>query len=276
MQAAGDSVSRKTIEGLFLALLFWLLAAAAIALGLRRWLPPVASEHGAGIDTMIRYLLITVGALFVAGHGVLGYFLWRFRGQPTRYRRPTSRAEQAWSLIPVLIMALVAEGGVLLLGLPVWGKFYASPPPGDAVKLEITGEQFAWNVRYPGQDGIFGRTDPRLISLGNPLGLDRTDLASGDDVVLLGEIGVPVGRAVQVYLRSKDVLHGFFLPHLRVKQDAVPGMTIQFWFVPTQVGTYEIPCAELCGFGHYMMRGIFRVLAREEFENWMREQPTFF
>ncbi len=265
--------SRRSIEGLLLALIFFIIAIVSIALAARRWLPPLASEHGAGIDLVIRYLVITVGSLFVVGHVVLGSFIWRFsRTGRVTHRLASRRAEKAWAIIPVVLMALVAEGGVLVLGLPVWGKFYGSPPPLEAIAIEVTGEQFAWNVRYPGKDGIFGRTDAKLITDENPLGLDNHDPAAKDDIVQLGVLYAPVNKPVRIRLRSKDTLHSFFLPHLRVKQDVVPGMTIEIWFVPTQLGEYELACAELCGFFHFQMRGVFRVITPEQFEQWLKEQ----
>ena len=277
MEANAAGTSTSPVERLCLALAVWLIPIAGVVLGARRWLPPLASEHGAGIDLMIHYLLITVGALFVIGHLALGYFIWRFGGQDRpSFRLPSFQTERRWSLIPVVVMALVAEGGILVLGLPVWGKFYASAAPPDAVTAEVTAEQFAWNIRYPGRDGVFGRTNPKLITLDDPLGLDKTDPAVKDDIVLLNEIRVPLNVPAHIRLRSKDTIHSFFLPNFRVKQDAVPGMTIDIWFVPTVAGTYEIACAELCGFGHSEMRGLFHVLPREEFQKWLSEQPVAF
>jgi len=270
-----DVAGRRPWERLSLAFAIWLIPVAGVALAARSWLPPLASEHGAGIDLMIHYLLVTVGGLFVIGHVALGYFIWRFGRQArVSFRLTRFKTERRWSLIPVLVMALVAEGGILILGLPVWGKYYASAAPPEAEMVEVTGEQFAWNVRYPGKDGRFGRTDPKLITLDEPLGLDKTDAASRDDIVLLNEIRVPVNVPVRIRLRSKDTIHSFFLPNFRVKQDAVPGMTIEVWFVPTAVGTYELACAELCGFGHYEMRGLFHVLPRDEFQKWLSEQSA--
>ena len=272
---ANESLQPAGGKGRALALAMWLVPVAAVAVGLRGWLPPLASEHGAGIDSMLRYLLITAGALLVAGHAALGYILWRFGGQPrVTYRMATPKQERTWSLIPIVLMTLIAEGGVFVIGLPVWAKFY-NAAPSDAVTVEITAEQFAWNIRYAGKDGVFGRTSPNLLSLDNPLGLDAGDPASHDDVLMIGLLYVPVNRPVQIRLRSKDVLHSFFLPFQRVKQDVVPGMTIPVWFVPTQEGDYEIACAELCGFGHYQMRGLLRVVSEEEFERQLAELPTF-
>lgn len=277
MEVRESSDAKGTREGRFLATFFWLLPAVAIVLGLRRWLPPLASEHGAGIDRMIIYLLVTVGGLFLLGNFILGYFIWRFsRAGRVTFRLASPQTERRWSLIPVVLMTLIGEGGVFMLALPVWAKFYGSAPPANAITVEVTGEQFAWNIRYPGQDGVFGRTTPQLISLDNPLGLDAKDATARDDVVLSGVLALPVNRPVRIVLRSKDTIHGFFLPAQRVKQDAVPGMTIGIWFVPTKVGTYEIACAQLCGFGHFQMRGVLRVMPEQEFDRWLKEQPPFF
>lgn len=252
--------------------MFGLIAAAAVALAGRHWLPPLASEHGAGIDRMLRYLLLTAGVLVVIGHGILAFFVWRFsRGGPVTFRIASPKAEKGWSLVLVVLMTLVAEGGVVLLGLPVWGKLYTASPPADAVNVEVTGEQFVWNVRYPGKDSIFGRTDPNLITDDNPLGIDSRDPAARDDRVEPGVLRLPVGRPVHIRLRSKDTIHSLYLPNFRIKQDAVPGMTIDVIFVPTRVGEFEIACAQLCGLGHYQMRGLLRVVSAEDFEKWLGE-----
>ncbi len=273
MQAEMPAGSRS--GGRALALLLWMIPAALIALGVRHWQPPLASEHGAGIDRMLRYLMWTVGSMLIAGHLVLGYFIWRFSGQSRVTRRLFSRkAERRLSLIPVILMTLTAEGGVFALGLPVWQKYYGTAPD-NTMLVEVTGEQFAWNVRYAGADNRLGHTDPRLINDDNPLGVDAKDAASRDDIVGLGVVRLPVNRPVRIQLRSKDVLHSFNIPSLRVKQDAVPGMTIEIWFVPTQVGTYEIACSQLCGFGHFQMRGVVSVLPQEDFDNWKAGATTF-
>jgi cytochrome c oxidase subunit 2 len=169
-------------------------------------------------------------------------------------------------------MTVVAEGGVLVLGIPVFSQLYVEEPPEDSVVVEVTAEQFTWNVRYPGPDGAFGRTETALIDVDNPLGVDASDPASRDDIHELALLYVPVGRPVHVKLRAKDVLHSFYLPYHRIKQDAVPGMTIDLWFVPTKEGQFDIACAELCGFGHYQMRGFLHVVSGEEFERFLAER----
>jgi cytochrome c oxidase subunit 2 len=136
----------------------------------------------------------------------------------------------------------------------------------------VTGRQFFWVVRYPGPDGLFGRTAPDLITTENTLGLDKADGAAADDVVLLNELHLPAGRPARVLLRSTDVIHSFFVPEMRVKQNAVPGMNIAVWFTPTRPGQYEIACNQICGLGHYRMRGFLHVEERAAFEAWLREQ----
>jgi cytochrome c oxidase subunit II len=136
--------------------------------------------------------------------------------------------------------------------------------------VEVTGQQFAWNVRYPGQDGLFGKTDAKLSTQENPIGLDKADPAAADDQMLLNQLYLAKDKPVRVRLRSLDVIHSFFLPNFRVKQDAVPGMTIDTWFVPKQAGDFDIACAEHCGLGHYRMRGQVHVVAQDAFESSLK------
>jgi cytochrome c oxidase subunit 2 len=212
--------------------------------------------------------------MFLAGYLALAYFIWRGSGRDSIGRRLASRRmEIGLSVALGLGMAIIAEGGVLAIGMPVWTEYFDAVPPADAVLVEVTAQQFMWNVRYPGADGKFGRTDPRLIDdTTNPLGIDRSDPAGRDDVYAINDITVPFGRAVRVRLRSKDVIHSFFLPHFRVKQDAVPGMTLEVVFFPTRTGQFELACAQLCGLAHYRMRGFFNVVSSAEFEQWLRAQ----
>jgi cytochrome c oxidase subunit 2 len=265
---------RRKLEGSLLSLLFAGTAIVGAAYGARAWMPTLASRHGAGIDAMLHYLLTTTGLLFVTGYIVLAYFIWRgSRRDAIGPRLATRRTEITLSVALGIGMAVVAEGGVIAIGMPVWAEYFDAAPPADATLVEVTAQQFMWNVRYPGPDGVFGRTDPRLIDDStNPLGVDRTDPAAKDDIITLNDITVPFGHAVHVRLHSKDVIHSFFLPNFRVKQDAVPGMTPEVIFFPTQMGTFEIACAELCGLAHYRMRGTFNVVSQKEFTEWLRKQ----
>jgi cytochrome c oxidase subunit II len=267
--------SKASSERWLLPLVIWLLPVVTLALGLKTWLPPLASDHGAGIDRMLHYLLASVGALYVIGNTVLGYFVWRFSRQGrVTLRMASPRAERRWSIIPIAVMLVVAEGGVFVLGMPVWGKYFGAPPP-NILTVEVTAEQFAWNVRYGGADGKFGKISPQFMSLDNPLGVDHSDANGKDDIIVLNDIHLPVNQPVRIRLRAKDVIHSFYVPDFRVRQDTVPGMTIDLWFVPTKTGVFELACSQLCGFGHYSMRGLVTVVSESEFQSWLTEQASY-
>lgn len=265
----------RRLYGIALSVAFLAVLGTGVLLATRPWFPPVGSDHGVGVQRMLLYTLGATGLFFVLGHLALAYIVGRFS------LRPASRVEagpsssgrwERWlALGPAVVMALIAEGGVLALGLPVWGIYYGTPPE-DALTVEVTGRQFFWVVRYPGPDGRFGRTEPALVRADNPIGLDVRDPAARDDVVLLNEWHVPVGRPVRALLRSLDVIHSLYLREFRVKQDAVPGMTISVWFTPRTTGTYEIACNHVCGLGHYRMRGFLYVDEPAAFEEWLRAQ----
>jgi cytochrome c oxidase subunit 2 len=263
--------ARSVVESSLVALLFAALGVGGVWYGTGTWMPELASRHGAGIDAMLQYLLVSVGALFLAGYLALAWLVWQgARRTKIGARMASRKTELVLSGALGLSMALIAEGGVLAIGIPVWAEYFAASPTADAVSIDVTAQQFMWNVRYPGPDGVFGRTNPRLIDdASNAIGLDKADPAALDDILTLNEITVPVNRTVHIRLRSKDVIHSFFLPHFRVKQDAVPGMTPEVIFVPTRTGTFEIACAELCGLAHYRMQGTFRVVPQAEFQVWL-------
>jgi len=239
-----------------ITLLLGITTFTVVGFAARVWAPPVASAHGAGVDSVIRYLSISTGAILVVGTLIMVGLLWRYgRGRPAAQSAISRRAERWWSLTPVVIIAVLAEVGVLAKGLPVWEMLYGASPP-EALVVEVTAQQFEWIVRYPGADGVFGRTQPSLVAgAANPAGLDPDDPAAQDDLVTRNGLHLPVGRPVVLRLQARDVLHSFSVPQFRVKQDVVPGMVIPTQFTPTIVGRYEIACAELCGAAHYRMRG---------------------
>ena len=247
-------------------------------------LPPLAAAHGGAIDNMIGWIHIFMLVLFVGWGGFLLYTLVRFRqsrNPVADYRGVTSHNST------YLEVGVAVVEGVLLIGfaIPLWAaRVDARPPESEALVVQVTGEQFAWNIHYPGPDRVFGRTDIKLLDLqSNPLGVDRSDPAAKDDVTTVNQLFLPVDRPIIVRLRSKDVIHSFGVPEFRVKQDAVPGLTIPIWFIPTittadmrtRMGNpefqYEIACAQLCGLGHARMRGFVTVQSAEEFQTWMDE-----
>jgi cytochrome c oxidase subunit II len=248
-------------------------------------LPPLASSHGGEIDNLIGWIHIFMLLLFVGWGGFFLYTIARFR----RSRNPVADYEGVTShRSAYLEVAVAVVEAVLLIGfaIPLWAaRVDRLPPENEALVVQVTGEQFAWNIHYPGADRQFGRTDIKLLDLqSNPLGLDRTDPAAKDDVTMVNQMYLPVNRPIIVRLRSKDVIHSFGVPEFRVKQDAVPGFTIPIWFTPTvttadmrtRLGNpefqYEIACAQLCGLGHARMRGVVTVQTAEEFQKWLDDQ----
>ncbi len=252
------------------------------------FLPLSASEHAPRLDFMLELVHWLMLLLFVGWSIYFIVALARFRAS----RNPQASYEGAkgkpakWAEVGVVI----AEA-ILLLGFsfPLWAeRVEAFPDEREATVVRVVGEQFAWNVHYPGPDGIFGRTDPALVDLQtNPLGLDRSDPAAADDIVTLNQLHLPVNKPALIYVSSKDVIHSFALWEMRVKQDAIPGLRIPVWFVPTvttaearaRTGNpeynFEIGCAQLCGLGHYRMRGFLTVETAEEFQAWLDEQAHY-
>ena len=235
-------------------------------------LPVQASTHAAEIDNMISLIHWLMLVLFV-GWGIFFVFvLIRFR----RGANPKASYEGAKGKISKgLEVAIVVIEMVLLVfyAIPAWAKrVRAFPSESEAVVVRVIAEQFAWNIHYHGPDGKFGRTRIDLVSADNPIGLDRTDPDAKDDVTTINQLNLPVNRPVLVHLSTKDVIHSFGLFEMRVKQDAIPGMSIPVWFIPNREGQYEIACSQLCGLGHFRMRGFVTIQSQEEFTKWFDEQ----
>jgi cytochrome c oxidase subunit 2 len=245
-------------------------------------LPPLASTHGGQIDSLISWTHVFMFILFVGWGGFFVYALIRFRRSRNPVANYTGMKSHASGYAEVAV-AVVEAILLFAFSIPIWAaRVDRMPPENEALVVRVTGEQFAWNVHYAGPDRVFGRTDIKLFDLqSNPLGLDRTDPAAKDDITTLNQLYLPVNTPVIVRLRSKDVIHSFGVPEFRVKQDAVPGLTIPIWFIPdvttaemrTRTGNpefqYEIACAQLCGMGHYRMRGFVTVQSADEFQKWM-------
>ena len=238
-------------------------------------LPPLASAHGGQIDYIIWLVHILMAVLFI-GWGI--YFiivLLRFR----RSRNPKADYHGVKSHFSSYIEIAVAVVEVILLigfSIPFWAKIVnALPAEKDSIVIHVIAEQFAWNIHYPGTDGIFGKTSPALIDQqSNPVGLDRNDPNAKDDITTINQLRLPVNKDAIIYLTSKDVIHSFSLAIMRVKQDVIPGMRMPVWFKPVKTGKSEIACAQLCGLGHYRMRGFLTVETQEEFDKWLADQAA--
>jgi cytochrome c oxidase subunit 2 len=235
-------------------------------------LPVAASAHAGEIDQMLVLVHWLMLVLFVGWGAYFLFVLFRFR----RAANPKASYVGAKGKISKGIeAAIVVVEAVLLVvyAVPAWARRVAEfPTENEATVVRVVGEQFAWNVQYPGADGKFGRTDVKLVSADNPLGLDRTDPSAKDDITTINQLNLPVDRPVLVHLSTKDVIHSFGLYEMRVKQDAIPGLQIPVWFVPTRVGEYEIACSQLCGLGHFRMRGFVNIQSADAYQKWMDDQ----
>jgi len=255
------------------ALILFILAAGIVSFIVAAhiwWLQPLASTQGAAADEMFNAILVATGIAFIAVHLFVAIALIRYAAygrRPAAHWHEHLGAELTWTLVPaagLVILAILAE--------IVWARVY-SPPPPNAQVVEVTGRQFLWYVRYPSPDGKLARTDPKFMSAGNPLGLDPGDPDSKTNVVVTNELHVVNNRPVRVEIHSVDVIHSFFLPNFRVKQDAVPGRNVSIWFTPDRAGAYQIACAQLCGVGHYTMRGNMVVETDQAaFDAWLATQ----
>ncbi len=236
------------------------------------WFPPAISREAIGFDVQFIRTFVAAIIIFVAAQCALVAIVWRYR----RSRRTvspglipaSSRLEYVWTTATACLFL-----GLLFLGSHVWASVQFTPAPADSEVIEVLGKQFAWNFRYPGPDGRFGRIDIRRIddAGGNPFGLDERDPFAKDDITS-ASLRVPLGRPVKLILTSRDVIHSFFVRELRIKQDLVPGMRIPVHFQADLPGTYEVPCSELCGLGHFKMGTTVTVMPVAEYESWKRGQ----
>ncbi len=262
-----------------------------------------ASKHGGALDYMFAVTLFFTGIVFFITQILLFYFAWKYRSQRGRvasYIPHDNKLEMVWTGIPAIVMTFLVIGG-----LDAWNEVMADVDPGeDHIEIEATGYQFAWHLRYPGPDGQLGARDYKLISGSNPVGQDWTDAKNVDDLHP-GEIVLPKGKKVRVRITARDVLHNFYLPHFRVKMDAVPGMPTYFVFTPEmttdeyrqklrdykeyqvpdpndptkqlwETFNYELACAELCGSGHFSMRRVVRIVEESEYKAWLAQQQSYY
>jgi cytochrome c oxidase subunit 2 len=250
--------------------------------------------------------LFFTGIVFVLTQAALFWFSYVYKRDPNRratFISHDNRLEIIWTIVPAIVMAIL-----VINGLVAWNDVMGDVEEGEEyIEIEATGYQFAWAIRYPGEDGKLGGKDFRLIDLGNnPLGQDWTDPKNHDDFHA-NEIVLPVGKQIRVRITSRDVLHNFYLPHFRVKMDAVPGIPTYFVFTPEKTTdeyrqmlkeydeyqvpsdpedpesdprwktfNYELACAELCGQGHYSMRKLVRIVSEEEYNNWLTTQTSWY
>lgn len=239
-------------------------------------MPPDWSLHGHGIDQLIYMLHIFMVVLF-AGWGVFLIFtLIRHRarsGHKASYESATSKLPKYLEVGVVLFEVFLLVG----LSFPIWNRYKTDPPnEKEALTVRVVGQQFVWNIHYPGEDGKFGKTSVKFVSDSNPLGIDPDDPASADDFFSLNQFHIPVNKPIIAQVSSKDVIHSFGVPVLRVKQDATPGVAVPIWFTATHTGQFDIHCSQLCGVGHSLMKGVITVQNEADFKKWCEEQPKPF
>jgi cytochrome c oxidase subunit 2 len=235
-------------------------------------LPVEASTHAAGIDNMLVLVHWLMLVLFVGWGAFFVFVLARFRkgaNPKADYTGAHGKFAKGIEIAIVIVEAVL----LFAYAIPAWAvRVSAFPPESEAVVVRVVGEQFAWNIHYPGPDGKFGRTDIKLVAADNPLGLDRTDPDAKDDITTINQLTLPVDRPILVHLSSKDVIHSFGLYEMRVKQDAIPGLDIPVWFIPNRIGDYEITCSQLCGLGHFRMRGFLNIKSAADYQAFLDDQ----
>jgi cytochrome c oxidase subunit 2 len=242
---------------------------------LAQYMPPDYSAHGPALDRLSANVHLLMLILFVGWGLVFMFMITRFRASkhPKAIYHGTKSHLSTYAEFGVLIVEIVL---LVVFSIPLWARWTSPPGPNEnPLEVRVVAEQFAWNVHYPGPDHIFGKTDVSLVSSSNPLGIDVRDPNAKDDLTTLNQLYLEVNRPVIVRLTSKDVIHSFGLPYMRVKQDAIPGMMVPVHFTPVKTSgeeIWEIACAQLCGLGHYRMRGQYHVLTKAELEKWMASQ----
>ncbi|MFA4867166.1 MAG: cytochrome c oxidase subunit II [Pedobacter sp.] len=249
-------------------------------------LPEAASEHGKKIDQMFNVTLIMTTIVFILTHIILFVFTYIYRYNKKRkayYYPHNNTIERIWTIVPALALTVL-----VLMGFLTWRSifFKIEDPNNKPINIEVISSQFAWSIRYAGADGVVGNKNFKLITATNGIGIDFKDKNAFDDQSA-DEMVIPIGKPVRLILGSKDVIHSFYMPHFRVQLNTVPGMTSYFEFTPT-ITTEEMKaktndptfkylflCNKICGDGHYKMQKEVKVVSMEEYEAWLKEQPTY-
>jgi cytochrome c oxidase subunit 2 len=236
------------------------------------WAPPNATEGGKEVDALLMFILGLTTTVFIAVMATLIYCLFRYQwkpGVPATYSHGNNTLEIVWTTIPAIIFI-----GLWVWSNDAWWKLQnTANMPEDTLQVEIIAEQYGWHIRYPGADGVLGNSGDHLYTDENKLGIDTGDPSAWDDPVIYNEMTIPVGRHVHVLLRSRDVIHAFYVPEFRLYQDLVPGRKITWLnFKPIATGKFAIACSQLCGAGHYNMQAKLNVVSPQEYEAWIKEK----
>lgn len=263
--------------GRLLAVAIWVITILSVVMFFNKkwWFPEAITEHGPRVDSQFMLTIIICGIAFVAAQIGLGWVVWKYRESADKsratYSHGNNRLEVVWTLVTAVVFI-----GVGVMGQRVWAALHLNPAPAGSTQIEVTAQQFAWNIRYPGPDKIFGSTNIDYIDdATNPVGVVDTD-AGGKDDISTPTLVIPANRPVELILKSKDVTHNFWVPQLRFKQDLVPGMAIRVHFTAVKPGKYELACAELCGMNHFKMKTYMLVLPPADYEALVAMAPAQF
>lgn len=233
-------------------------------------LPVDVSMHGPQIDQLIAWVHVLMLVLFVGWGFYFIYVLVRFRknNHPKADYVGVKTHLSSYVEVAVAVIELVLLAG---FSIPIWANVTSAfPAEKDALVVRMVAQQFAWNYHYAGADGIFGKTNPKLIDeTTNPLGLDSSDPHAKDDITTINQFIIPVDKPIITKITSKDVIHSFGVPALRLKQDAIPGMEIPIWFKAVKTGQFEVACSQLCGIGHYAMKSQVDIKSQADFDQWL-------
>ena len=255
-----------------LAFVAWMVAGVSLVQAEIRqtsvwWLPRNVSNFGHEIDFIFYVILWLTGITAVLVFSTMIYFIVKYRaraGVGAIHSHGNNTLEVVWTTIPVFIFLALA-----IYGNEMWTRMRMETPPNDALQLAVVGEQFGWNLRYPGPDGKLAKMDAQKVGKDNPFGVDPNDPDGRDDFTTYNDMVIPVGKAVRLHLGSKDVIHSFYVPEFRLYQDMVPGRVYDFvWFKTDAIGQFQLACNQLCGQGHYKMFGKLGVVTPEEFAAW--------
>ena len=235
------------------------------------WTPETATKGAREVDNLFVFIFWLTAIVFVATQSVYIWFLIKYRrkrGVPAHYSHGNNRLEVIWTLIPAAVFI-----GLVIWSNRIWYRSLRAPAPKDAIQLDLVSYQYGWHVRNPGSDGKLGAYKAQLTAKENWFGTETDDESGRDDYLSEGILTVPVGRPVQVLLRSLDVIHAFYVPEFRMYQDAIPGRMIDWvWFEATRIGNFELACSQLCGSGHYNMKAKINVVSQEEYDKFVREK----
>lgn len=247
-------------------------------------LPEPASEHGVDVDNLMNFNLIIIGTVFIITHILLFVFAYKYQrrpGQKAAFFAHSNKLELIWTSVPAIVLAII-----IIYGLTTWNRI-TTPAGDDALLIELYSKQFDWTARYAGADGVLGEGDVRRIDGANALGLDSSEVASHDDIIVKGEFYIPLDREVNFQFRSQDVIHSALFPHFRAQMNTVPGMKTYFHFKPTitteqmreKTGNpefdYILLCNKICGAAHYNMQMTIKVVEEAEYNAWLAQQAPF-